>query len=200
MPKNWQDFALLLIDVQNDFWSGELSQQFPEFPDNIAELLQFCRSQGIEVIHLHAVFQPDQSDWMARYRLRGRIPCVLGTAGVRVPDFARPLAGERVFIKHSFDGFLQPELNAYLQQAGKRFILTAGLVTSTCVLFTTVAAAQLGFLTAVIEDCCADYPAWHIQTLDTYQFIFERAVVSELDAQHEKWTSELEKLAETPTI
>jgi nicotinamidase-related amidase len=35
----------------------------------------------------------------------------------------------------------------YLRQKRKRFVLTAGLVTSVCVFLTTASAAQNGFLT-----------------------------------------------------
>jgi nicotinamidase-related amidase len=64
---NWQDFALLLVDVQHDFWNEELKTAFPNFQQNTAELLEFCRRVGIEVIHLREVFSPDKSDWLPRY-------------------------------------------------------------------------------------------------------------------------------------
>jgi ureidoacrylate peracid hydrolase len=193
MPKksDWNPFALLLIDVQNDFWSDELPVEFPQFPENVARLLSFCRAEGIEVIHLRSFFDPDMSDWMERYRLRKRIPCVAGTAGAEVLPFASELPGEKVIVKHTFDGFLAPDLLPYLEQNHKRFLLTAGLITSTCVLFTTTSAMQHGFLTAVVEDCCADGPARHETTLDTYPYIFERVTVDLLAAQNERWNQQL---------
>ncbi len=193
--QKWKPFALLLIDVQNDFWSGDFTQHFPQFPENIVQLLNFCRTVGIEVIHIRAIFKPDMSDWMVRYKLRKRIPCVEGTVGAEVAPFAQALPGEKVVIKHSFDGFLAPELLPYLQQTGKRFLLVAGLVTSTCVLFTTVSGMQNGFLTAIVEDCCADEPSWHEHTLDTYQFIFKRTQLALLSSDYEKWLADLCTLA-----
>ena len=41
---------------------------------------------------------------------------------------------------------------------------------------------QKGFLAAVVEDCCADEPNAHKQTLERYTFIFERTMVG-LDSQ-----------------
>lgn len=113
---NWDQFALLLIDVQRDFWPEQTATDFPDFPANIATLLTLCRNEAIEVIHLRASFKADMSDWMPKYMLLGRIPCVQGTAG---------------------------------------------LLTSICILFTTVSAMQKGFLAAVVEDCCADEPNAH---------------------------------------
>jgi nicotinamidase-related amidase len=39
--RDWQQFALLLIDVQEDFWNQELEQAFPEFRDNISRTEAF---------------------------------------------------------------------------------------------------------------------------------------------------------------
>jgi nicotinamidase-related amidase len=82
--RDWQQFALLLIDVQENFWTEELEQAFPAFPQNISILLRFCRQEGIEVIHLREIFNPDSSDWLPRYRLRGvRLVCGEPKAEIR---------------------------------------------------------------------------------------------------------------------
>jgi nicotinamidase-related amidase len=193
---HWDQFALLLIDVQNDFWSQQMAKIYPDFPRNITTLLNFCRSENIEVIHLRASFKADMSDWMPKYILRERIPCVQGTGGDEVLPFAKENAGEKVIYKQTFDGFQNPELFQYLKQKNKRFVLTAGLVTSTCVLFTTTSAMQKGFLTAVIDDCCADDETGHTYTLDWYRFIFDRTPVKMINDQYPKWLDELRNLKE----
>lgn len=192
--RDWAQYALLLIDVQRDFWPEKLAESFSDFPSNVARLLALCRGEDIEVIHLRAIFEPDMSDWMARYKLRGRIPCVRGTPGAETLPFARERPGEKVILKHSFDGFQSPELLRYLSHRRKRFVLTAGLVTSVCVLLTTAAAAQMGYLTAVVEDCCADQPDAHEETLDRYQFMFERTTVDRIPEHHPEWLDRLEEL------
>ena len=193
-PGGWCQFALLLIDVQRDFWNEKTAESFPQLPENIANLLDLCRTQGVEIVHLRASFNPDMSDWMLKYKLSGSIPCVQGTPGIETLPFALEEPGEAVLIKHTFDGFQNPALQQYLRQKEKRFVLTAGLVTSTCVLFTTVSAAQNGFLTAVVEDCCADEPLAHQQTLDRYSFIFDRTTVETIPERYAGWLADLEKL------
>jgi nicotinamidase-related amidase len=190
----WAQFALLLIDVQQDFYGAKMAELYPHFPANVTQLLKLCRAQGIAVIHLRVRFRADGADWMVRYRLRGRIPCVEGTPGVETLPFAREDPGETVIIKHAFDGFQEPGLLQHLRQSGKRFVLAAGLVTSTCVLFTTVSAAQNGFLTAVLEDCCADEPSAHQQTLERYHFIFDRTTVEHIVDRHAEWSAALDRL------
>jgi nicotinamidase-related amidase len=194
--RNWERFALLLIDVQRDFWSERLAPSFPDFPANVGRLLALCRSEGLEVVHLRASFKPDMSDWMPTYRLLGRIPCVEGTEGVETLPFAVEKPGEVVMVKQTFDAFHNPDLLPYLRGKGKRFLLTAGLITSVCVFLTTASAAQLGFLAAVVEDCCADEPFIHEHTLDRYAFVFDRTTTDAICEDHSKWLAALEEIAE----
>jgi nicotinamidase-related amidase len=192
--RDWRQFALLLIDVQKDFWTEQLAQSFAHFPTSVARLLSLCRSEGIEIIHLRASFKPDMSDWMSKYKLRGSIPCLQGTAGVQTLPFALDRPGETVIVKQTFDGFHSPELLHLLERKRKRYVLTAGLLTSVCVLLTTASAAQKGFLTAVVEDCCADQPHLHEQTLDAYPFVFERTKVDLLPEHSAEWGADVKKL------
>jgi nicotinamidase-related amidase len=194
--RDWGQFVLLLIDVQQDFWEKETAESYPHFPSNVARLLGLCRTEGIQIVHLRASFKQDMSDWMVKYKLRGSIPCVEGTPGIETLPFALEEPGEAVLVKQTFDGFQNTSLLEYLRQGGKRFLLTAGLVTSTCVLFTTASAAQNGFLTAVVEDCCADEPLAHRETLDRYRFIFDRTTVEAIAERHLEWLADLQRLAQ----
>ncbi len=192
--RNWDQFALLLIDVQNDFWSEETEQIFPHFRRNIASLLDFCRQEGIEVIHVRGLFSADKSDWMPVYRLGRKMPCVAGTGGTEILPEAAALPGEHIMEKQSFDAFLMDELDPHLQHFDKRFLLTAGLVTSICVFLTTVSAMQRGYLTGMVEDCCADEPVAHQHTLERYSFMFERTTITNLVAQHSRWQQMIDQL------
>jgi nicotinamidase-related amidase len=193
---NWQPFALLLIDVQRDFWSEHVAELYPDFPANVTALLSFCRNAGLEVVHLRSRFKANRSDWMAKYILRGKIPCIEGTLGEETLPFAVEKPGETILLKQTFDGFHLPGLLGYLRKKGKRFVLTAGLITSTCVLFTTASAMQHGFLAAVVEDCCADEPDTHRRTLDWYTYIFETTTVGQLSSHHAEWLAAIKKLDE----
>lgn len=193
--RDWQQFALLLIDVQHDFWNPELEQAFPAFPEHISRLLNLCRQEGIEIIHLREVFNPDKSDWPPRYRLRGRAPCVAGTQGVTVLSVATEQPGEIVIEKQTQDGFHNPKLLDYLHLRGKRFVLTAGLVTSVCVLLTTASAAQLGFLAMVVSDCCADYPEAHAIALKRYKgFLFDGVEWATIPQHWHDWMVQIDQL------
>ena len=199
IKRNWEKFALLLIDVQRDFWSEQVAGSFPDFPANVDRLLALCRNEGMEIVHLRGCYETDKSDWMLRYRLRGKIACVEGTEGIETLPFAIKKPGEAVFVKQTFDGFLNQDLLPYLRKKGKRFLLTAGLATSYCVFLTTASAAQLGFLTAIVEDCCADEPFIHEVILERYwKSVFDRTTSDSIYKDYSKWLLELEKVKEVP--
>ena len=195
--RDWSHFALLLVDLQQSFWPRGGKPGFPDFPANVARLLALCRSEGLEVIHVRSRFEPDKSDWMLMYRLRVPVshhPCVAGQGGEEPVSFAATEPGELVVLKQTFDAFHTPNLLPYLRENDKRFILVAGLLTSVCVLFTTLSAAQLGFLAAVVEDCCADRPEQHEYTLNQYQFMFDQTTTDAICEQHANWLAALAEL------
>lgn len=193
---DWREFALLLVDVQHDFWSPDVEAEFPEFPQNVARLLEFCRGAGIDVIHLREVFNDtDRMDWLPRYRMRGRSPCVRGTRGAEPLDVAAELPGEKVIEKQTQNAFHSLELLPYLCAQEKRFVLVAGLVTSVCVALTATSAAQTGFLAAMLSDCSADYPEAHEVALKRYRgYLVDVATVPELPAKHPQWSEQIGQL------
>lgn len=195
--QDWGPFVLVLIDIQRDFWTEEIASAFPDFENRVTQLLAFCRQESMDIVHLRAGFSADRSDWMERYKFLESIPCIGGTEGAEVLPFAEEAPGETVVTKRTFDGLLETELQSYLQENNKRYILMAGIETSVCVLLTAASAAQKGYLVSVVEDCCADQPEAHRHTLERYPFIFSRTTVEQINADREQWQAELESLAKT---
>ena len=52
--------------------------------------------------------------------------------------------GEKVFIKHTFDGFHETGLGAWLEQSGVSTLVVLGLITRACVLNTVMSAFNRG--------------------------------------------------------
>ena len=192
--RDWSEYALLLIDVQEDFWPAGMDEKFPRFKDNVARLLNTCRAEGLDVLHIRASFKPDGSDWMARYKLLGSLPCIEGTTGIEVLPCARELPGEPLLYKHAYDSFTNPEVEAWLRHNHKRYVLVAGLVTAVCVMLTGVSAAQRGYLVAVVEDCCGDQAGTHDMVLERYANMMERVTVDGIIARHGAWQAQLQSL------
>jgi len=194
----WSRYALVLVDLQRDFWTEEVAATAPELPDRVAALLAYARAEGLTVVHVRARFRRDGSDWIARYRLRTSIPCIDGTPGVETLPFAAELAGEPVVAKQSFDGFLGTDLDEVLAERGVRGLLVAGLVTSTCVLFTASTGTQRGYLVKVVSDCCSDREELHHATLGAYPFVFDIVRSDQIAKRRDDWDTELDRMATWP--
>ena len=190
------ELALVLVDVQRDFWRPLANlQPFASFPENMRRLLTAARAHGLTVLHTQAFFAPSRSDWMLFYRPngRGQIPCVSGTGGEVIEDFAAPKDGEPIIRKQTFDGFIGTNLEQSLRERKIKAILVAGLVTSVCVLFTATAAYVRRFVPIVVTDACADSPESHDAALRIYDGLCFQSVTT---AQVERDLPSVLRLAE----
>ena len=166
-----EDFALILIDIQKDFWRPyEAHPHFTSFPSNIRSLLTAARERRITVIHTQAYFKQDRGDWMLFYRPQGRgnVPCIEGTEGAEFEKFSEPTANEHIVRKQTFDGFVDTNLAHILKEKEIKVALIGGLETSVCVLFTATSAYLKRIVPIVISDACADEPRRHESTLEMY--------------------------------
>ncbi len=173
--------ALVLIDIQCDFWEPlKKYPNFRSFPDNIRMLLDKARTLNLPVIHLKSSFRSDRSDWMLFYRPHGRgnIPCIEGTRGTVIEDFATPIKDEILITKHTFDGFIDTNLGKILRDLEIEGILIAGLEMSVCILFTATSAYLRDLVPFVVTDACADEPLRHNTTIQMYRDLCFKTVTT----------------------
>jgi len=171
--------ALVLVDIQKDFWQPLKHHiEFADFPGNVSALLGDARTRGLTVVHVRSAFRPDRGDWMLFYRPQGRgdVPCIEGPEGASIEDFSAPLPGERVVVKRTFDAFVGTDLGEYLSSKGVKAAILAGLETSVCVLFTATSAYLRRIVPVVVSDACADDPRRHDDTLRMYGDLCFKAV------------------------
>ncbi len=163
--------ALVLVDIQQDFW--EPFKTLPEYaslPENVTRLREFAQENGFPVIHIHSLFSEDRGDWMLFYSPEGRgtIPCIEGTPGAAFTEFSEPFDGEKVVTKKVFDSFNGTELLEHLNTLNVKTVLISGIETSICVLFTATSAYLNRILPVVVPDACADSPERHSKALEMY--------------------------------
>lgn len=178
---NPEQIALLLIDIQRDFWQPlRKHPEFESFPRNVGILLSKARAMNFTVVHIRSEFKRDRSDWMPFYKPYGRgdVPCIEGTEGALIEDFAAPLPHEIVIKKQTFDGFVKTDLEVLLKDHGVKGLLLSGLETSICVLFTATSAYLRGFVPLVVTDACADEPERHEATLRMYRDLCFKTVTT----------------------
>jgi len=138
--------ALLLIDIQNDYFPGgamELAGSV-EAGQRAAALLAAFRGKGLPVIHVqHFSTRPGATFFLP------------DTRGVEIHDSVAPLAGETVVRKHFPNSFRETELLDQLRRRGVGELVVAGMMTHMCVDTTVRAAFDLGFGSQLAHDACA---------------------------------------------
>jgi nicotinamidase-related amidase len=140
------DRALLLIDIQNDYFPGgrmELSGA-QKAAEAAGLLLGSARDRGLPVFHIqHVSLRPGASFFLP------------GTHGVEFHEVVKPLPNETVFIKNYPNSFRETGLEKKIRELGIRELVVAGMMTHMCVDSTVRAAFDLGLDCIVAHDACA---------------------------------------------
>ncbi|NVJ02169.1 cysteine hydrolase [Myxococcus sp. AM009] len=138
--------ALLLIDIQNDYFPGgrcELDHADAAATQARAAL-DFFRERGLPVIHVrHESIQP------------GATFFIPGTPGAEIHPHVTPLPEEAVVLKHFPNSFQKTDLQERLAALDVKHLVVVGMMTLMCVDATVRAAADLGYSVTVLHDACA---------------------------------------------
>jgi nicotinamidase-related amidase len=138
--------ALLLIDLQNDYFPGGAMELVGAEPAvaRAAALLAAFRARALPVVHIqHLAARPGATFFLP------------GTVGAEIHAAVRPADGEPVFQKHFPNSFRETPLLAHLKKTNVTRLLIAGMMTHMCVDTTTRAAADAGFACLLAHDACA---------------------------------------------
>jgi nicotinamidase-related amidase len=137
--------ALLLIDIQNDYFPGGKRELFHplETAKRATMLLQCFREHGGYHVHIqHVSLKPDATSF---------IP---GDRGTDIHDSVAHFEGEPLVQKHYPNSFRGTNLLELLKSWNIERVIIAGMMTHMCVDATARAAADLGFQVIVAEDAC----------------------------------------------
>ncbi len=140
------DMALLLIDIQNDYFPGGKMEVegAAEAGAAAGALLEAARQAGIPVLHVrHVSLRPGATFFLP------------GTPGADINTCVSPIPGETVFEKHFPNSFRQTKLEATLRDLKVKKVVIAGMMSQMCIDATTRAAFDLGFECVVVHDACA---------------------------------------------
>jgi nicotinamidase-related amidase len=144
------EYALLIIDVQNDFAnpSGRLYARGAErvIPP-IKHILSSARNAGVIVIYTQ--------DWHVRddpeFKIWGE-HAVEGTWGAEIVDELKPADNEVRIRKPSYDAFYSTPLDHILRSRNINTLILTGLLGNVCVLCTAIGAAMRGYRLVVPVD------------------------------------------------
>jgi nicotinamidase-related amidase len=138
--------ALILIDIQNDYFpGGRMELEGPvEAAAQAHILLDFFRQQNWPTVHIQHIstragatfFLPD-------------------TDGASIHPSIAPLEGETVIVKHFPNSFRETTLLEHIKGLGVERLVICGMMTHMCVDATVRAAADFGFPILLAADACA---------------------------------------------
>ena len=163
--------ALIVIDMQNDFCSpgGVMASLGADMSatrgvvGRLSDLLASARDSGVLVVHLNNINLPhgrSSGDPEVARRIQRRTPPDItlrdSWGAQQIPEL--PVGDDDVLVtKHRRSGFIGTDLEAILRRSGRDILYVTGVVSSACVLATSIDAAQRDFYTFVVEDAIAAY-------------------------------------------
>jgi nicotinamidase-related amidase len=138
--------ALILIDLQNDYFPGG-AMELVGAEDAVTQartLLEAFRTHALPVLHIqHIAKRPGATFFLP------------GTTGADIHAAVRPSAEECVITKHFPSSFRETTLLEKLRALHASRLVLAGMMTHMCVDTTVRAAADLGFECLLAQDGCA---------------------------------------------
>ena len=137
--------ALLIIDVQNDYFPGGACELYRahEAEDNIKLLIKESRTLLRHVIYIQHINPPDEKFFLK------------GTYGCEISKHIKPLPDDKVIIKYYPNSFFETELDSYLKEKGIKKLIVCGMMTHMCVDTTVRVAMDYGYEVDLVADACA---------------------------------------------
>ncbi|WP_277655879.1 cysteine hydrolase family protein [Seleniivibrio woodruffii] len=138
--------ALLVIDIQNDYFKGGLMELVgaEKAADNAKTVISKFRREKLPVIYIqHVASRPEAGFFLP------------DTEGVKINERVKPLEDEKVIVKHFPNSFIRTGLQEHLDSLGITDITIVGMMTHMCVDATVRAARDMGYNTVVVGDACA---------------------------------------------
>jgi nicotinamidase-related amidase len=140
------DTALIIIDIQNDYFPGGAMELegADAAGENAGKVLKKFRDEKLPVVHVrHLSVRPGSTFF---------IP---GTKGADIHQSVLPSAGETVVEKNFPNSFRNTGLQKALEEKQIKNLVVAGMMTHMCVDATVRHAADLGYKVTLLGDACA---------------------------------------------
>ena len=146
--------ALLVLDTQ-----AMIAEPAPEsFFAAMRRAVDAAHEVGIQVIYIRVELRPGHAGVSPRNKLLTRLQPILqqGAPGLEIHPSLAPEERDIVLTKHRVSSFMGSGLDVVLSSLGVTYLVLAGVSTSTAVLGTAMAAADMDFGLHVLSDACFD--------------------------------------------
>ncbi|MGL4993860.1 MAG: cysteine hydrolase family protein [Bacteroidales bacterium] len=140
--------ALLLIDLQNDYFQG---YSFPLWNTEVVlertlKLIERAKEADVEIIHIQHIADPELG--LAPFFNRG-------TEGVNIrKEIMDAAPNGHVVVKTFADSFIKTDLEALLSKLGVQRLFVCGMMTQNCVTHTAISKHAEKYSVEIVQDCC----------------------------------------------
>lgn len=140
--------ALLLIDLQNDYFPGG---KFPLWNteatlSNTETAIKAAKTKGIVIIHVQHI--ADSKMGIAPFFNQG-------TEGADIhPRILQAAPNAPVVVKKFADSFIETNLEEFLTELGITELFVCGMMTQNCVTHTAISKSAEKYKVTILPDCC----------------------------------------------
>jgi len=140
--------ALLLIDLQNDYFPGG---KFPLWNTdavltNIEQEIKTARTKDIPIIHIQHIANPEMG--LAPFFNKG-------TDGAKIhPRILAAAPDAPAVVKDYADSFFGTKLEETLSGLGVDELLVCGMMTQNCVTHTAISKSAENYKVTILQNCC----------------------------------------------
>jgi nicotinamidase-related amidase len=136
--------ALIIVDVQNDYFGPVPTCSPVETAETCAKLIKKFRDENKEVVFVQHIMKKEQENYF---------PFLLkGTKGAEIHDIVKPLPTEKIVVKHEVSSFVRTDLKEYLNSKGVKNLIVVGMMIHNCVNATVYSAVDEGFTPIVVKE------------------------------------------------
>lgn len=182
--KNFVNFGLIIVDMQNGFVSKEGSydklgmniHNYHQAIPKIKRLISFCRAENIPIFYTEAIREPSGIDLLLNIhnilprareeRLQNKkIPiCIRDSWDAQIIDEIKPTSADHIILKRRDSAFQDTELRVWLQSINVNTLIFCGIDTSICVETSLRDAFNLGYDVILVSDATASGKIKHYET------------------------------------
>ena len=158
--------ALLIVDVQNDYWNEEDNRLFPDFLKRLRNTIEAAKEAGVFVVYIQDTLLPgrksDSAAWIRHYMVSSSLEnpesvpekAVEGTWGHQFVKDIEPDATSLIVKKFRSSGFAGTSLDLLLRSNNIKTCVITGVMTYGCV-ESTCRDASNEYFVVVLRDCVA---------------------------------------------
>jgi nicotinamidase-related amidase len=175
--------AVILIDVQNDFFTGPLkTKRVPAIIQPLQRLLVAAHKNSVPVIYSIDAHYPQDVEVTRKWGNHA----IKGTVGAEVIPELAPDKADYVVEKRTYSGFYETGLDPLLRSLyggdGVKTVILGGVHTNMCIRHTSADAFFRGYHIVIVEDGVEAFTEKdHVEGLKYLEYVYNAKVMAAND-------------------